>query len=232
MDHSQSNTPVTPVSSNEEIKDEAVSPARRSSQLALAGGAVWMIVVFSALGFITNYSNSPGTAGSIPDRWLPESQITLDKNRPTLILFAHPHCPCTRASVDELDRLMAQRKDRLSAHVIFIRPEGMSEDWTRTALWEKASAIPGVTVHSDIAGAESRRFHVETSGQTVLYDPKGRLLFQGGITVSRGHSGDNPGRAALASLVDHNIAQEVKTPVFGCPLFGEECKEGGVACDL
>ena len=33
--------------------------------------------------------------------------------------------------------------------------------------------------------------HAWTSGETMLYDASGRLVFAGGITGSRGHGGDN-----------------------------------------
>jgi hypothetical protein len=88
-------------------------------------------------------------------------------------------------------------------------------------LWRQAAAIPGVTVHSDDGGVETRRFHAETSGYTVLYDPRGNLLFQGGITSSRGHEGDNAGRTALESLVQGKVFSQVRTSVYGCSLLGQ-----------
>ena len=54
----------------------------------------------------------------------------------------------------------------------------------------------------DDDGAEARRFGAETSGQTLLYDEHGALLFSGGITGARGHAGDNAGRASLVALLN------------------------------
>src|SRR5882724_1733252 len=119
-------------------------------------------------------------------------------------MFAHPRCPCTRATLGELELVMARCEGLLNAHVVFIRPDSTTEDWPRTGLWRRAAAIRGVTVHSDDAGLEARRFGVETSGHTLLYDRRGHLLFQGGITAARGHSGDNPGRSALVALLLHH----------------------------
>ena len=75
-------------------------------------------------------------------------------------------------------------------------------------------------------GQEARLFHAVTSGQTVLYDSQGRLLFSGGITASRGHSGDNAGRSAIVSLVNAEVPDRTETLVFGCPLFSpkSECR--------
>ena len=47
-----------------------------------------------------------------------------------------------------------------------------------------------------MTAARRQRFGAETSGQTLLYDRDGRLLFSGGTTGSRGHDGDNAGFAS------------------------------------
>jgi hypothetical protein len=59
----------------------------------------------------------------------------------------------------------------------------------------------------------------------VLYGPQGDLLFQGGITMSRGHEGDNPGRSALESLVRHKLFNQVRTSVYGCSLLSTHCSQ-------
>lgn len=125
---------------------------------------------------------------------------------------------------------MARCQGRVAAHVLFLKPHGTTEDWAKTDLWRHASAIPGVMVHGDDDGTEASRFHSETSGHTMLYDQNGRLMFQGGITLSRGHAGDNPGRSALASLLEHKSSNEVTTAVFGCSLLASKAGKGDVVC--
>jgi hypothetical protein len=127
----------------------------------------------------------------------------------------------------ELASIMAHTQGRLTAYVLFLKPQGFSEDWEKTDLWQSAASIPGVNVMIDEGGAEARLFNSSTSGQTILYDAKGRALFSGGITGSRGHSGDNAGRSAIVSLVNTGTAEQAETKVFGCPLFDEnsECLE-------
>ena len=145
-------------------------------------------------------------------------------------MFAHPHCPCTRASVGELARLLTGLNGKLAAQVWFVQPAGTGPDWTNTDLWASAAAIPGVTVHGDAAGLEAQRFGAGTSGQTVLYDQNGQLLFHGGITIERGHFGDNPGANAVKRLVNHQPAELIQTPVFGCSLQAADCRQdqGGI----
>src|SRR5262249_42161074 len=153
--------------------------------------------------------------GNTPDQWAADSGIQRAAVIPTLVMFAHPRCPCTRASIGELNSLMAHCQGKLSAHVVFYRPIG-GQPWSESDLWRSALAIPGVTVQWDDGGVEARRFHAETSGFTVLYDSQGRLMFAGGITGARGHAGDNAGRSAVVELVLGRVPEHTRTPVFGC----------------
>jgi hypothetical protein len=60
-------------------------------------------------------------------------------------MFVHPHCPCSRASIHELARLMAQAGPALKADLFFYRPETETRQWVETDLWAEASVMPGVT---------------------------------------------------------------------------------------
>lgn len=187
---------------------------------------LWLLAVCVGLWVLWGYENTPGTASKPPRIWPGGSRVRREPGLPTLVILAHPHCPCTRASIGELASLMAHTQGRLTASVLFIRPAGFSGDWEKTDLWRTAAAIPGVAAVVDEGGAESGRFGAATSGQTLLYDADGRLLFHGGITGSRGHSGDNAGRSAVVSLVNGGETEREETFVFGCSLFDEdsECR--------
>jgi len=113
---------------------------------------------------------------------------------------------------------MADSLGRLDARVVFYAPADAGEDWWKTDLWTSAAAIPGVAVLLDRDATESHRFHAETSGEALLYDGNGRLQFDGGITVARGHAGDNAGLAAIETLVHGDTNVRRQTPVFGCAL--------------
>jgi hypothetical protein len=113
---------------------------------------------------------------------------------------------------------MAHCQGSVDARVIFYRPEGSNESWAQTDLWRAAQAIPGVKVYSDEAAIEAGKFHATTSGQVVLYDADGHLMFSGGITASRGHAGDNNGCSALIDLLHQRTVTQRTTPVFGCSL--------------
>ena len=198
----------------------------KGQYILIAICAAWVLMIGVGLGFLWDYENAPGLTAAPPSHWPPDSGIHLAPDRATLIMLAHPHCPCSRASIGELARLMTQTQGRVTAYVLFLKPTDASEEWEKTDLWQSAASIPGVNVVADEDGVEARRFHALTSGQTVLYDAAGRLLFSGGITGSRGHSGDNAGRSAIVSRLNTGEAERAETFVFGCPLFGiqSECQ--------
>jgi hypothetical protein len=80
----------------------------------------------------------------------------------------------------------------------------------------------------DNNGIGARRFGSSTSGQVMLYN--GQLLFSGGITASRGHSGENDGRSVIIALPTEGQAATNERPVFGCRLFGK-AKDQEESCD-
>jgi hypothetical protein len=111
-------------------------------------------------------------------------------------------------------------------------PKGSSDNWLHTDLWRSAESIPGVIVQADEDGNEAANFQATTSGQVVLYDAGGKLLFRGGITSSRGHYGDNTGLSAILKLLNNEPASTHETPVFGCSLIDPKSNysPGSTAC--
>ena len=124
----------------------------------------------------------------------PRRARSLRPVRPTLVLLAHPQCSCTRATLEELGEVLARAEHRPKTYVVFLKPSSFANGWEMTDLWQTAARLPDVTVVRDDDGREASRFGAATSGQTLLYDTRGALLFSGGITGARGHAGDNAGR--------------------------------------
>ncbi|MBI3298851.1 MAG: RedB protein [Elusimicrobia bacterium] len=184
--------------------------------------AAWFAAALGGFLALNRYQAAPGAAGETPPRWPAESRLSPAADRPTLVMLAHPQCPCTRSSIGELAWIMIRAKGRVSAFVLFLQPDGKPRAWVETDLWRAAARIPGVQALADAGGAEARRMGAETSGQTLLFDAAGRLLFSGGITGARGHPGANAGRdAVLAALLDGGTPRGT-TQVFGCALASPE----------
>jgi hypothetical protein len=203
------------------------APGRAGVSVRMACAlCVWLLAVSVSMAMLIGYANSPGDPGSPPTEWPTASRLPLGRDHSTLLMFVHPRCPCSRASMGELELLMARSQRCLYARVVFVRPPGVAEDWVKTDLWKQAAAIPGVTVHVDEDGVEAHLFRSETSGETLLYGQDGGLEFQGGITESRGHSGDNVGRSAITDIVQNGFSKPVRTRVFGCSLFACNAPKG------
>ncbi|MBI3839159.1 MAG: hypothetical protein HY288_14665 [Planctomycetia bacterium] len=178
--------------------------------------------MFGGFQLLWRYEATPGPVGQMRSQWPTATSIEPHQKLPTLVMFAHPRCPCTRASLAQLATLMAHNQGRVDARVVFFQPEDADEQWSQSDLYYTAQAIPGVSVMLDRDNVEARRFAAKTSGYTLLFDRDGRLLFSGGITAARGHIGDNAGSAALSTLLEERAPLVRGTLVFGCPLSASE----------
>ena len=189
----------------------------------------WLGAVIGGFAWLAVYANTPGAAAHAPATWPTSSAVTMDHERPTLVMLAHPRCTCSRASLAELAELLARAPRKPRTYVVFIKPGSAGVEWEKTDLWRTAAALPGVTVLRDDDGVEARRFGAETSGQVFLYDVGGRLLYSGGTTGARGHIGDNLGRAAILAHLSGAPASRSTADVFGCSLFGDAAGDAASA---
>ncbi len=194
---------------------DSPSPALRWTIFATA---MWLAAVGVGTWLVWQYAGTPGLGASGAENWPQGTNIQQAPREDTLVMFCHPHCPCSRASIAELARIVAQSKQPPAIWVVFYKPGFAGTDWTQTDLWSSAAEIPGAHLMVDSDGREARRFHATTSGQTFLYSPAGTLLFAGGVTSSRGHEGDNPGRGAIVDLINAGDSMCRSTPVYGCPI--------------
>jgi hypothetical protein len=179
---------------------------------------LWGAVIAAGCLALVAPANSPGARGrSVPD-WPQNCVIPIDGRHPTLLMFLHPLCPCSSASIDELREIAARCGDRARLHAVMLRTDSLER--AGACVVERSLAdVPGIQIWQDKGGAVARRFGVLTSGHVLLYDPSGRLTFSGGITPFRGHRGDNLGKSALLAAILNDRCDRAPTPVFGCPLF-------------
>lgn len=191
----------------------------RSQRVLWAVLIVWLFSVGTGLAWLMAYDNTPGAPADASVGWPAGSTLPRDASGPTLVMLAHPRCDCTRASLGELAELLARAQQRPRTFVVFIRPGGVAAGWEKTGTFVQATRIPGVTVIRDDNGAEAERFGVSTSGQTLLYDRDGQLVYSGGITGARGKSGSNTGRTTLLELLAGAHPTRATAQVFGCSLF-------------
>jgi len=188
---------------------------------------VWFSAAAAGLWVLWAYENQPGASAHALPQWPAGSGLTYDTQRPTLVMLVHPQCVCSRASLAELAEILARARTRPKTYVLFLKPRGFADGWEKTDTWRAAAALPDVTVVRDDEGATAEHFGAVTSGQTFLYDSSGGLAFTGGITGSRGHAGDNAGRASVVALLNRQPSvPAAATSVFGCSLFDADPGRG------
>lgn len=180
---------------------------------------LWFLCCVGAVALLALYSQTPGEAGAAVPVLADPVAIDPDPNRPTLVMYLHPRCPCSSASVEELARLQRRLDGRFATRVVFSVPADLPEGWHESSLWARVGRLADCQRIVDPRGELTRRAGAATSGTVGLYAADGRLVFWGGITPSRGHAGDNLGSDAIAGYFNKQ-SHRPRADVFGCPLTG------------
>ncbi|MDR3612449.1 MAG: hypothetical protein P4L53_02720 [Candidatus Obscuribacterales bacterium] len=187
--------------------------------------ALWLSICAYLTVQLIEFGTRPGQKAQTISQFPADSKLKLVRGKFTIVAFLHPQCPCSKASVGELEELMQHSSDDATAYALFLKPTGCSEKFAKSDLFEQTSKINGVHALVDEDGREAGIFGSKTSGQMMIYNPEGRLVFSGGITSSRGHFGDNLGLdTALQSIGKKRNTFEC-TDVYGCPLFASNTSD-------
>lgn len=181
--------------------------------------SVWLLLLASGVGALSCYEFTGVASVSGPDQWPEGTVLALDAARPVLVFFMHPRCPCTAASIAELDRSLSQNAGRFRAYAVVTIPPGAGPRWEEGRNLNAAQRLPGTTLVFDRGGALTRRFGAVDSGTLLAFDASGARLFAGGITGSRGHEGECTGSQALRAIAAGQSPSQSSSPVFGCPLL-------------
>lgn len=187
----------------------------------------WCLLVVGASFVLIWTARQPGRSAEPPV--IVPSSIVAGQTRglPTVILALHPHCPCSRAAVTNMETALQTPGAACDVVVLVYAPHDRPQEWTQTDTVRRLAALPGVRMVQDVDGQESAKLGMLTSGQVLVYDLGGDLRFAGGITPARGHEGSCAALDSLCELIappDRLAprAGQAKTlaaaSVFGCPL--------------
>ncbi len=189
---------------------------RKKSAVVAALFALWVGVSGTGFYLLYLYSHTEGAPGEERAKW-PSSALEKTPGKADLLVFVHPRCGCSRATLGELARLLRHLEERIRVRVLFQRPAGKTAEWAReSALWRESAALPGVETLLDESGTMLSEFDARTSGLAALYDGDGNLVYRGGITPRRGHMGDSAGRASILAFSRAGRVELAAAPVFGC----------------
>jgi len=150
--------------------------------------------------------------------------VTLDSRRgsaslakrPVVLIFLHPHCPCSNAGLAEVLRVVGESPRDPLAIAVFVKPEGTPPHWEESNLWMSARRNPRLMVITDQNGQIAQLFRATHSGQVRVYDHE-HLIFHGGVTAGRGQFGPGESSRLLARQLQTPTGT-CGTPAFGCPL--------------
>jgi len=181
----------------------------------IAFAVLWLALLAAGAYRCYVFATTPGRAAPAPVTWPVDSTLPRATATPTIVMFAHPDCACTAASLVELADLVAELAPRPRVLIVFTG----AHDPRASANWDTAGRIAdAIRLRDD--GREARRFGAQTSGYALVYDARGIRRFAGGLTGARGHVGDNVGRRAAAAAL-RGTAGEPSHGVFGCSLEAE-----------
>ncbi|MBC7537712.1 MAG: hypothetical protein H7281_02735 [Bacteriovorax sp.] len=183
---------------------------------------IWLVLCLAGLSALNWYKLLPGPVGKISVFWPHNIPLERDRSVYNLVLFAHPKCECTHASLIELEKLLIETKKKMKVVIFFYHPKGTEPGWTSGDSKDLSLKLKMTEVYDDRGGEIARRFGAMTSGQVMVYNPDGKLVFAGGITESRGHIGSNPGTRSIASVVTKGVPIISNQNTFGCLLFSEQ----------
>ncbi|HEY4058308.1 MAG TPA: hypothetical protein VGM39_16965, partial [Kofleriaceae bacterium] len=170
-----------------------------------------MACIAIGIGAMTAHATKSGAQAEVPEEWPVGSN--LPHHGVTVMMFVHPECPCTRASLASLATAVG---DHTNATITIVASGPMND-----IAEHLVSSVRGARVVVDRDGKEAARFGAKTSGHVVAYDEDGHLAFAGGITAARGHIGPNMGAASVASIIAGAKPFTASRDVFGCSLREE-----------
>jgi hypothetical protein len=106
---------------------------------------LWGLGLFVGIRSFEAYGRKEGQQGRFSLRWPNDSQITLShRERASIVMFIHPECPCSKASLEELDRILAKApKRKPEVYAVFVVPKGWTDAANRSrrargeALWRR-----------------------------------------------------------------------------------------------
>lgn len=179
---------------------------------------IWGAAVGLSISLLMRYSATPGSDSRSPLTWPVDVDYLGLENTASLLVFIHPKCACTFASLSEFERLAVEVDEPFQTVFLVDCPKSNLSTWEQSSVVKRCQSILSARVVIDIDGNLAKKFNATTSGYCLLYS-EGRLAFQGGITSERGHEGESLGRGALREILRGRSTTVRQTPVFGCELF-------------
>lgn len=193
----------------------------RSALVAIA--TLWVGSIAAGSWLMLQHAFGQGDSAPAPHRLSSElADSVAFRQRPlTLVVAVHPNCPCTGATLEQLDRFLTRHPQSAQVVALFwVEDEETNPAALETnRYWKRVSKMEAANAAIDPQGKRAAQFGALVSGAVAAYDRSGVLRFQGGLTPSRGHDGPSRGLDILESIARGEPVGDTKTtPSFGCSL--------------
>ncbi len=196
-----------------------------SSLVAKITFAIWGILIVCGAQVLISYTNARRNQPAFEDIDPASLAHFVGSSEYSLILFLHPKCSCSRATIRELKSVLSRAPQAYQLTVVMYCPEEKPESWTE-GVNERLARRLGPRKWVVDSGELFSRNHILDSGHVLCFDRNQELRFSGGVTVSRPHEGPNQARLALARILDGGPQAKVHFPVFGCSIHSLEMFRG------
>lgn len=201
---------ISPRWSNHRAVDDWFTPR-------VCATGVWLVAVCFSIAWFSKYESTAGAIGPQNRAWPASTTLPRNLNGPTIVLFLHPKCPCSTASIRQLFEFTDGVKDAAIVTVLVL-PTGTDESFAQGPVIDLLEREYQHRPIVDREGKEAELFGAQTSGQAYAYGLEARLLFCGGLTPARGQTGYTPSLHKLRTALQHRDSGPTSCPVFGCPL--------------
>ena len=125
--------------------------------LSVASVVAWVGAVAFGFGGLMWYENQPGASAVAAEQWPDSARLDFDATRWNLVVFLHPHCPCSQSTLTELAVLQSRVTQPLRMSLVFCKPEGAGTGWEKSRILDQAAALPNVSIVWDAGIVSGRR---------------------------------------------------------------------------
>ena len=123
-------------------------PTRRKSEYTICIVVMllaWVAVLFVTFATMRRYEFTPGADPAAPKSWPMQSQVTRPLGHSSLLVFAHPLCRCTDATLEELAKVARSAGPDIDITVLFFSPDGAGTEWRKSKSVQDAAATVSYT---------------------------------------------------------------------------------------
>lgn len=214
-----------------EPKRTATRSGRRSVIWLCVAGVGWCVLLADGWARLYSYTYRPEATERAASDWPGGVSLGPSATGFRIVVFVHPLCPCTQATLQELDETLVRIPNDVSVVAVPVTCGLSPTDMASSRIIARLQRIPRVTIHPDPDGELRRRFGARVSGEVFAFAGD-RCVYHGGLTPGRGHQGDFAGQrrleglaAATGRLRGRPTEACCEAPVFGCRLPGDDCSK-------